>query len=117
MKTYSITNISKAAFDVFTERERQVVEEKWTPEHDDEYKLGELAKAGATYAMASTVSAEQARWRYLTTPAESLMSLLQRLWPWGNHLFEPVNPRRDLVRAAALLIAEIERIDRAEGRG
>lgn len=36
-------------------------------------------------------------------------------WPttWAEDWWKPKNPRRDLVRAAALLIAEIERLDRA----
>lgn len=35
-------------------------------------------------------------------------------WPrsWSRAWWKPKNPRRDLVRAAALLIAEIERLDR-----
>lgn len=38
-----------------------------------------------------------------------------RLWVRENG-WQPKNPRRDLVRAAALIIAEIERIDRAEAK-
>lgn len=33
-------------------------------------------------------------------------------WPWGDCYWKPKSPRQDLVRAAALLIAEIERLDR-----
>ena len=35
------------------------------------------------------------------------------LWPWAASWWKPKNRRRDLVRAAALIVAEIERIDRA----
>ena len=37
-------------------------------------------------------------------------------WPasWSTDWWKPKTPRRDLVRAAALLIAEIERIDRKD---
>lgn len=35
------------------------------------------------------------------------------VWPWDWAWWKPKNPRRDLVRAAALIIAEIERLDRA----
>jgi hypothetical protein len=40
------------------------------------------------------------------------------LWPskWAEHWFKPKDPRRDLVRAAALCIAEIERLDRADAK-
>lgn len=34
-------------------------------------------------------------------------------WPWQRKWWKPKDPRRDLVRAGALIIAEIERIDRA----
>lgn len=37
-------------------------------------------------------------------------------WPWGAEWWKPKEPRRDLVRAGALIIAEIERLDRREGR-
>lgn len=38
------------------------------------------------------------------------------LWPhsWASCWFKPTNRRRDLVKAAALLIAEIDRLDRAD---
>ena len=34
-------------------------------------------------------------------------------WPWHRQWWKPKNARRDLVRAAALIVAEIERLDRA----
>lgn len=33
--------------------------------------------------------------------------------PWSRAWFKPTQPRRDLVKAGALTLAEIERIDRA----
>ncbi|RBB41751.1 hypothetical protein DPV79_05200 [Burkholderia reimsis] len=38
-------------------------------------------------------------------------------WPssWAQRSFKPTTPRRDLVKAAALILAEIERADRAAG--
>jgi hypothetical protein len=35
------------------------------------------------------------------------------LWPWDDEWFKLTDPRRDLIKAAALIIAEIERLDRA----
>ena len=40
----------------------------------------------------------------------------RRVWPWGIGEWHITNKRRQLVHAAALLIAEIERID-ATGTG
>lgn len=39
------------------------------------------------------------------------------LWPWKGVHWEPRDPRSDLVRAAAFIIAQIERIDRARQSG
>jgi hypothetical protein len=33
-------------------------------------------------------------------------------WPWAPELWKPANARRDLVKAGALILAEIERLDR-----
>lgn len=35
-------------------------------------------------------------------------------WPWEAQWWKCAHPRRTLVKAAALLIAEIERLDRLE---
>lgn len=90
---------SRAARDVLAERERQQSAEGWTPEHDDEHDTSELAKAAACYALsAAGVQGDD--------------SAQLRFWPWSDSSWRPTNPRRDLVKAAALILAEIERLDR-----
>ena len=89
--------------DVLAERQRQIEAEGLSPEHDDEHESGEMARAAACYALSS------AGYR-----ADDVAVL--RLWPWCDGSWKPKNSRRDLVRAAALLIAEIERIDRTSTR-
>ena len=42
---------------------------------------------------------------------------LRRWWPWSLDWWKPKDPRRDLVRAGALIVAEIERLDRQPARG
>lgn len=81
--------------EIAAERKRQVDVEGWDDEHDDEHVKGELADAAAYYA---------ARDNRL------------ELWPFddewnkrGDH-----SRRRQLVIAGALIVAELERIDRAE---
>lgn len=81
------------------ERRRQVVEEGWTPDHDDKHVNGELAKAAAAYAVVGNF----------------LGSFLLSLWPWDSTWFKPTTKRRNLVKAGALILAEIERLDRAAG--
>jgi hypothetical protein len=85
------------------ERFRQVEGEGWAPDHDDNHSHGELAAAGATYALhAGTQSPNM--------PHE---------WPWSSDWWKPQGFRRDLVRAAALILAEGDRFDRSRksGRG
>jgi len=86
--------------DIVAERRRQIEEEVWSAEHDDEHKAGELAKAAAAYALFA--------WSDRTLPPQ--------FWPWDASWWKPKNPRRDLVRAGALIAAEIDRLDRMVGR-
>lgn len=102
-----------AVEDVLSERKRQVEREGWTPEHDDAYTEYELAWAAITYAMAACAdSAERAVMDqfgdHSATPGR-----INENWPWDWKWWKPKDRRRDLVRAAALIIAEIERLDRA----
>lgn len=93
--------ITKAADDVLAERQRQIQQEGWTEEHDDQHREGEMANAAATYAM---------------TPDRRSIGVgedvLDYLWPWSADWWKPTDRRRDLVKAGALILAEIERLDR-----
>lgn len=97
--------------EITDERERQVKAEGWTPEHDDDHNKGELAFAGACYAFHA---GDQARG--LRHPTHATAPLVY--WPWDTGWWKPKDQRRDLIRAAALIVAEIERLDRVpvEGR-
>jgi hypothetical protein len=91
----SSPSLTAAARDVLGERHRQVEVEGWTPEHDDEHGDGDLAAAAACYSLNKTQIGA-----YI-------------LWPWNSGWWKPRDTRSNLVRAAALLLAEIERLDRA----
>lgn len=84
--------VAASVADVVAERERQKAVEGWTPEHDDEHKDGELARAAACYALGTPV---------------------RHKWPWGAEWWKPGDRRRNLVKAGALILAEIDRLDRA----
>ncbi|WP_412027885.1 hypothetical protein [Deinococcus yunweiensis] len=90
------------AHEVLQERYRQLHEEDWTPEHDDGHRRGELARAAAAYALSATGQYEG--------------SGVPVAWPWRGSFWKPSTPRRDLVKAAALILAEIERLDRLDAR-
>ncbi|WP_101339735.1 hypothetical protein [Cereibacter azotoformans] len=108
-----VTEISKAAQDVLAERARQISVEGWTPEHDDEHTLGELGLAAALYAL--PYEARVAGEPLLKQDDHvGLDMALEIACDWRIRP-EP-DVRRRKVKAAALLLAEIERLDRAEGR-
>lgn len=69
--------------------------EGWTPEHDDEHCNEEMACAAASYAI-----------------AEHFPGYAEKIWPWDLIWWKPSNARRNLIKAAALIVAEIERLDR-----
>jgi hypothetical protein len=102
-----------AVLDVVRERIRQQTEEGWTPGHDDEHEDGALAAASACYAHTAQFSLRPQN-RDQPLPQLDIDPIVTALWPFDEVWFKPKNPRRDLVRAAALIIAEIERIDRAD---
>jgi hypothetical protein len=102
--------------EIAVERHRQIEVEGWTPGHDDGHAYGELAMAAAAYAC-HTEHREQ-----IDVFAERVGGGRSRvgwflphhlLWPWASEWWKPTSRRRDLVKAAALIIAEIERLDRA----
>ena len=96
---------SAAASDVVAERRRQIVEERRPPLEDDQYVGCELLRAALTYGAhtALMIAGE---------PDEGV----PEVWPWAPRWWKPTTPRRNLLKAAALIIAEIERLDRQEAR-
>lgn len=97
---------SMAARDVLAERKRQVEAEGWTPEHDDKHAKGEMAKAAASYAVDNVSLYPPGQWN------SERRSIADWLWPWDMRWWKPTNRRRNLVKAGALILAEIERLDR-----
>ncbi|HFQ8762590.1 hypothetical protein IPC453_06260 [Pseudomonas aeruginosa] len=90
--------VPQAWIDVQAERRRQITAEGWTPEHDDQHGAGELADAAACYAL----------WAGGINPGN-----WREFWPWAPEWLKHSEPRRMLVKACALALAEIERLDRA----
>lgn len=80
------------------ERLRQQMLEGHREIDDDELDNGQLALAAAAYA----------------SHCAGTFVVANELWPFDMTWFKPKIPRQNLVRAAALIVAEIERIDRAE---
>lgn len=100
------------------ERMRQISEEGWTPEHDDMHGDCEIAAAAACYALASCSLPNDAMRPGQRNAQEARVDAFRDLWPWDEEWWKPGPPIRDLERAGALIIAEIERRLRAgEGEG
>ena len=83
------------------ERRRQIEVEGWTQEHDTQHIHGELAIAGACYAFDSIES-------------RKLYQVAEDFWPWDMAFYKPTHddPIRQLVKAGALIAAEIDRLQR-----
>jgi hypothetical protein len=92
--------MSAFAMAVMAERQRQIYVEGWSIEHDDGHDTGDLACAGAAYALSSVGADPKA----------------DDVWPWSRDWWKPTTVRRDLVKASALIIAEGERHDRNRKR-
>lgn len=88
--------------EIAAERCRQMEVEGWTPHHDDAHTDGSMAQAAGCYA--------------LVAGGADVENVEARYWPasWAPGWFKPKGRRRDLIRAAALIVAEVERIDRSE---
>lgn len=110
------SEISAAWRDAITERRRQVEVEGFTDKHDDQYaksEISELTRVAACYA----IGTRELRFYKYTRGATS-GGCWADLWPahWLGW-WKPKNRRYDLIRAIALLVAEVERMDRATERG
>lgn len=78
------------------ERERQIIVEGHTPDHDMDHGVNEFVCAAVAYLFGD-----------------------ECMWPWESELFKPTHPIneehvRDLVKAGALIAAAIDRLQADE---
>lgn len=88
------------------ERRGQIEREGYAPSEDDAYTAGELAKAAACYVMRVALREDE----------DPDATAVPALWPWARCWWKPKDRRSNLVRAGALIAAELDRMDREEGR-
>jgi hypothetical protein len=83
------------------ERNRQIEQEGYDIKHDNSHIHGEIANAAAYYA---------------ATPLYRKIYALEGLWVWDKKYLKPTpnNRVKELVKAGALIAAEIERLQRNE---
>lgn len=104
------TTSTKVLEEIRFTRARQIIVHGWTLEHDDEHAAGELAQAAMVYLQTAY------RKEFALDDSETTI-----WWPWDkimptalrDKLFAK-SKREALVNAAALLVAEIERLDRGK---
>ena len=86
--------------EIDAERQRQITKHDYDAAHDATHVDGELAMAAASYALANTTFTQTA----------------ENVWPFRDHDtgligYKPRSRHANLIRAAALIVAEIERLD------
>ena len=82
---------------IAAERQRQITQEGWAPEHDDDHTDGALLLAAVEYIQ---------HVQHIPDSGEC--------WPWARESWKPsADPIRNLVKAGALIAAEIDRLTRA----
>jgi len=102
-------HLSAAEQDILNERRGQSTREGFSVTHDDRHIGFQLSQAADEYLRAAVFCGRHPEVNpELVRPSGS--------WPWSPRWWKPCAPRRMLVKAAALLIAEIERMDRAARR-
>lgn len=122
----SISETAMSALDgIAAERRRQIEVEGWSPEHDDRHDSGELAEAAACYAAHKPIYyGRTSEPPFMRRPRQGATRephgpylQVEPVWPWPEPINKEAQRRRDLVKAGALIIAEIERLDRAQQGG
>ena len=91
---------------IAAERLRQVNGEDWTQAHDDEHTDGSLVEAAVAYARYGDAT----RFNREANPHYGPPAC----WPWDASWWKPANRIRSLVKAGALIAAEIDRLIRLE---
>lgn len=84
------------------ERKRQIEKEGWSPEHDDKHIHGELVMVAICYLLNVAFS---------FNPIQSKPDIW---WPvnWDKKWWKPKSHLSNLVKAGALIAAEIDRLQR-----
>ena len=99
---------------IAAERKRQIEEEGYTAEHDDEHRNCALALMAASYVL--DVAAEYSTYYSKQWREDRFRKYAEELFPFDESYHRPVgrDPVRHLVKAGALIAAEIDAWLRSE---
>jgi hypothetical protein len=91
---------------IAAERQRQIAVEGYTSEHDDEHTMGEMPAAAMCYALQAVDG---------KIKALDKRDFVQEWWPWDSDYWKPTtDPIGNLVKAGALIAAELDRLQREQ---
>lgn len=92
------------------ERTRQIEVEGWTPEHDKLHQGEQLAQSAACYAIPQ---------KYRNEKMRDGLTIREFLWDWSKSWWKPSpkNRIKELVKAGALIAAEIDRLQNKDKEG
>ena len=91
---------------IAAERERQITAEGWSDAHDDEHGQAEMNKAANAYLVAGYLTTVSGGHHHDDCPD---------YWPWDESWWKPSeDPIRNLVKAGALIAAELDRLQRKQ---
>ena len=94
--------MTEASHALLRERKRQIEKEGWLPNHDDEHDRNELGYAASCYADPSFINDGDLNY----APPKD--------WPWEDGSWKPKTYKENLIRAGALILAELDRLNRLE---
>lgn len=113
---------------ILEERERQITKEGYSAAHDDSYFLEELARAASSYCIAGAARASHGNYcirsaqfhfkvdRMGLDISVDLDKIAERVWPFDKKYYKPKSHKENLIRAAAFIVAELERLERADAK-
>lgn len=98
-------NLGAGVRAIADERQRQVHTEGFSAENDANYEAGVLANAALAYLQVSVMDLAAGGRAHIATGSPPAC------WPWHRLYWKPRDARRDLVRAGALIAAQLDVID------
>lgn len=87
------------------QRRQKQIAKGYNAAHDDQHTKGEIALGAAAYC-------EAAGRADVYSVRIGRASAFPLCWPWKPSEFRSEGPRENLLKAAAMIVAEIERLDR-----